>query len=672
MPPQPLPTESPRQKAVAAPPAADAVSLSPNASTVHAVFEEQAAATPDADAILFADRRHSYAWLNRRANRLAHHLIRRGVRRGDLVGLCVRRCPELLVGLLGILKAGAAYVPLDPAYPDERLAFLLDDTAAPLVLAHGPTADRLRFARNVNHARVLCLDASAAQLDAEPDHNPAAGATADDLVYVMYTSGSTGTPKGVLVGHRAVVRLVRDVDYCRFGPGEVFLHLAPLAFDASTFEIWGPLLNGSALALLPPVPPGPDELATAIRRHGVTTLWLTAGLFHLVVEQRPEALAPLGQLVAGGDVLSPTHVARALDTMADGVLVNGYGPTESTTFACCFRMTKGYRPGTTIPIGRPVAGRTAHVLDERLRPVPSGAPGELYLGGDGLARGYLNNPELTREKFVPDPFGNDPSARLYRTGDRARWCADGTLEFLGRLDDQVKISGHRVEPGEVETTLLRHPAVRQAAVIARSQPRGDKQLVAYVVIAPSPYPLPLGGEGRVRGVDGAADTVKRYLADRLPPHMVPAHVVRLERLPLNANGKVDRTALPAPDGPALSVGRIGNPSDGAAVPRSRTELEEKVAAVWRRVLDRVVGPEDVFFDLGGSSLQLLEVHAELSRMLGREVPVTALFEHVTVRALAGWLAGAADLDPALSRARDRARRQKDVFTRHKSPKGNGE
>ncbi len=301
-----MPTEIPMPRAVAESKPLDASPLRDR--TIHERFEEQAAATPDAVAVRFEDQELRYAQLNERANRLAHHLIRRGVAKGNLIGLCMERSPEVVVGLLGILKAGGAYVPLDPTYPDERLAFMLRDTAAPLLLAHRPTAGRLApFARQT---RILCLDADAAAAAAEPAADPDVGATADDLAYVMYTSGSTGAPKGVLVGHRAVLRLVRDTDYCHFGPGEVFLHLAPLAFDASTFEIWGPLLNGGRLAILPPVPPTPDEVDAAIRRHGVTTLWLTAGLFHLVVEHRVEALEPLRQLVAGGDVLSPPHVGR--------------------------------------------------------------------------------------------------------------------------------------------------------------------------------------------------------------------------------------------------------------------------------------------------------------------------------------------------------------------------
>jgi amino acid adenylation domain-containing protein len=610
---------------------------------VHKRFEEQAVATPDAPAVVFEEERLGYAELNARANRLATRLIRSGVTRGDLIGLCLERSSELVVALLGILKAGAAYVPLDPAYPDERLAFMIRDTAARVVVGHGPT--RARLAPFAQTTTVLCLDTDANAPAGEPAENPDLESADDDLVYVMYTSGSTGTPKGVLVRHRGVVRLVRDTDYCCFGPGEVFLHLAPLAFDASTFEIWGPLLNGGSLAIMAPGPPTPDAVGATIRRHGVTTLWLTAGLFHLIVEQRVEALEPLRQLVAGGDVLSPGHVGRALEAMRDGVLINGYGPTESTTFACCHRMEKGCRLGNTIPIGRPIANTTVQILDPQLQPVPAGTPGELCIGGDGLARGYLNSQELTREKFVADPSRKDPNARLYRTGDRARYREDGNLEFLGRLDNQVKILGRRIEPGEIEATLRLHPNVGQAVVVARSQPRGDKQLVAYVVAA-SPAGL-------------TADALKLYLADRLPHYMVPAHVVLMDRLPLNPNGKVDQAALPAPD----------LPTPAAENNRPLSNLEHELTLLWRKILGRPVGPNDNFFDLGGTSLQVLEVHAELTRTLHRPLAVTALFEHATIRALAGWLAGSPGHDRELGKVRDRAARQKRAFAQQSMARG---
>ena len=612
---------------------------------VHELFEEQAAAMPEAVAVLADDQQLTYGQLNERANRLAHRLVRLGVARGDLIGLCMERSVEVVIGLLGILKAGAAYVPLDPTYPDERLAFMLRDTAAPLLLAHGPTAARLGSLSR--QTRILYLDLDATAITTEPAEDPAVGATADDLAYVIYTSGSTGSPKGVLVAHRAVIRTVRDTNYCRLGPGEVFLHLSPLSFDASTFEICGPLLNGSRLALLPPGLLTLDALGAAIRRHGVTTIFLTTALFNLAVEQRVRELKLLRQLLMGGELVSPGHVKTALAELIEGQLLHVYGPTESTTFACCFPVRKDYPTENGVPIGRPIANTTAYVLDERLQPVPAATPGELYIGGDGLARGYLNNPELTQEKFVRNPFSDDPAARLYKTGDRVRMLEDGNLEFLGRFDNQVKIRGHRIEPGEIEAILLQHPGVLQTVVIARTQAHGEKHLVAYVV---------------ARSPDGfSADELKSYLAGRLPAYMVPGQIVLLERLPLNLNGKVDRSALPAPD----HLGR------SEAADSSATQLEDQLRTLWGRVLHCSVGLDENFFDLGGTSLRMIELHQELIKRLGGEVPITKLFEHATVRSLAGWLSGNREVDPAFRQIQDRAQRQKAAFARHKRSTGMG-
>lgn len=610
------------------------------ATTIHEFFEVQAAATPGAVAVECWDRELTYGQLNERANRLAHRLIRRGVTRGTFVGMCLERSAEVIIALLGILKAGAAYVPLDPSYPDERLALMLDDTAVRVVLGHTSTAARL--AAFVGRTHVIDLDRDDS-LASEPATNPHREGTGTDVAYVMYTSGSTGRPKGVLVCHRGVVRLVRGGDYCDFGPDEVFLLHSPLTFDASTFEIWGALLNGGRLAILPPGLPAPDVLANAIRRHGVTTLLLVTGLFHLMVDQRPDDLALVRQLLAGGDVLSPAHVRRALDSRANGILVNAYGPTECATMVCCFRMTREYRTSGSIPIGRPLPKTTVHVLDERMQPVPAGVPGELYAGGDCVAAGYLNQPELTRERFLPDPFG-PPGAYLYRTGDRVRLLPDGNLEYLGRFDAQVKIAGHRIEPEEVEVTLQQHPAICQAAVVARALPSGEKQLVAYVVAA-----------------DEATFSVGRLrsdLGERLPAHLVPAQFVRLDQLPLNPNGKVNRAALvqktPAPNPPTVTKTALPGPG-----------REAELVALWTRVLGRAVGPDDNFFDSGGSSLQLLEIHAELTKTLGRPIPLLALFEHPTVRSVVRWLDSTGAANPALSATADRARMQKDALARRR-------
>ncbi|MET0623242.1 MAG: amino acid adenylation domain-containing protein, partial [Pyrinomonadaceae bacterium] len=414
----------------------------PRDACVHRLFEQQAAATPDAVALSLGDRALTYAELDARADRLAAHLRALGVGPEVIVGLCVERSIEMVVGLLGILKAGGAYLPLDPEYPADRLRFMLEDAGATVLVTRRNLVERLPR----TPARVFCLDAEgeATAGKYEPVAHTAS-VTADNLAYVMYTSGSTGVPKGVAVPHRAVVRLVRGTDYAEFGPAETFLQLAPASFDASTFEVWGALLHGARLAVMPPGAHSPEELAAALARHGVTTLWLTAGLFHQMVDAQAEALRGLRQLLAGGDVLSPSHVARVLEGGAGCVLINGYGPTENTTFTSAHRMEAGWRlTGASVPVGRPIANTRAYVLDAGMRPAPVGVAGELYAGGDGLARGYLSRPGLTAERFIPDPFGEEPGGRLYRTGDRVRWLGDGTIEFLGRSDGQVKVRGFRI------------------------------------------------------------------------------------------------------------------------------------------------------------------------------------------------------------------------------------
>ncbi len=385
--------------------------------------------------------------------------------------------------MLAILKAGGVYVPLDPAHPAERLAWMAADSGVALLVVEEGLAGLPALPPEIARLMVRADGELVAgeRTDGEVDDPlPAVQADAGNLAYVMYTSGSTGRPKGVEVTHRGVTRLVRGTGYARFGPEEVFLQLAPAAFDAATFEIWGALLNGARLALLPVQAPSAEELGAAVAREGVTTLWLTAGLFHSLVESRPEALRGVSQLLAGGDVLSAAHVRRALAALPGTTLINGYGPTENTTFTTTHPLRDPAEVGETVPVGRPIANTTVHLLDGDLRPVPAGVAAELYTGGDGLARGYRGRPELTAERFVPDPLAASPGERLYRTGDLARWRPDGVLELLGRRDRQVKIRGFRVEPGEVEAALLSHPEIAAAAVVARQEADG-KALIAYVV-----------------------------------------------------------------------------------------------------------------------------------------------------------------------------------------------
>ncbi len=573
---------------------------------VHALFAEQARRTPGAVALVSAGGALTYAEVEREANQLARLLRRRGVGPGSRVGLCLERSPAAVVAILGILKAGGAYVPLDPGHPEARLALLLRDAGVRLVVSAAGLRGRLPSGTGV-----LCLDAAAEERGRESPEAPEVAADPEGLAYVMYTSGSTGTPKGVMVPHRAVVRLARGSGHALFSPDEVFLQLAPLSFDASTLEIWGALLHGARLVVAPARAPSLEELDELAARHGVTTLWLTAGLFHSLVDARPEALRGVRQLLAGGDVLSPAHVRRAREAFPGLRLVNGYGPTENTTFTCCHVATGD--DVASVPVGRPVAGTRVYVLDAGMAPVPVGVPGELYAGGAGVARGYLGRPELTAERFVPDPFPDAPGARLYRTGDRVRWLASGEVEFLGRADAQVKVRGFRVEPGEVEAALREHPRVREAVVAVRGEGAGEKRLVAYVT-----------GEGG-GGPWGAE--VRDHLRARLPEPMVPAAVVVLERLPLTPNGKVDRRALPDPREEAADGG------DGYLAPR--TSVEDTLARIWSEAL-RVerVGVHDDFFDLGGDSLVSLRIVARVGEAFGVRLSPGDLYDAPTVERMA--------------------------------------
>jgi amino acid adenylation domain-containing protein len=591
---------------------------------VHQLFEAQAAATPDSTALVFGEESLTYAELNRRANRLAHHLLSLGVGADAPVGLCLERSAGMVVAVLAVLKAGGAYLPLDPALPRERLAFMLEDARARLAVTDRASAPALEGWRG----EVVMLDEDGvevarrgedeAEVAARSDENPVwVAVTPSHLAYVMYTSGSTGTPKGVCVPHRAVARLVKGSSFASFSAEEVFLHLAPPSFDASTFELWGALLNGARLVLMPAGQSSLEEIGAAINRHSVTTLWLTAGLFHLMASERPADLRGLRQLLAGGDVLSPSHVNRMLGEMGEGsFLVNGYGPTENTTFTCCHRMAagdEGERVDGAVPVGRPIANTRVYVLGERLEPVPIGAAGELYTSGDGLARGYLNRPALTAERFIPDPFSAEPGGRMYRTGDVARWTADGLVEFVGRRDGQVKVRGFRVELGEVEGVIVQHAGVREAVVIVREGADGDKRLVAYVVCTGGDAP----GIGELRA----------YARERLPEYMVPSSFVALDELPLTANGKVDRRALPEPEGE-----RVGSEREYVA---PRTPTEELLAGIFAEVLGvEGVGVEDNFFELGGHSLQAVQLVSRVREAAGADVSLRALLLAPNVAAFA--------------------------------------
>ena len=564
----------------------------PRETPVHRVFEEVAARQPDAPAVLWEEGSLTYGELARRAKSLARHLRSLGVVPETPVALDLERSPELITAMLAVLEAGGFYVPLDPADSSERRAWLLSDSRAKVVL----TAKDLKDQSLWSLQPVQSFESS-----------PLGG---DALAYVLYTSGSTGRPKGVAVPHRAINRLILETDYVRLGPEDRSAHLSNTAFDASTLEVWGPLLTGGSLVIIPrEVVLSPAALGAAFRRWKISVSFLTAALFNEVLREAPGSLGGVRNQLAGGEALSPRWVREGLAQLEPGCrLLNGYGPTECTTFAVVHDIRsapEGRRFTNNVPIGRPIANTRAYVLDREMRPVPQGVAGELFLGGDGLARGYWHRTDLTAERFVPDPFGS--GTRLYRTGDLVRWLADGTLEYLGRTDEQVKIRGFRIEPGEIESVLSRCPAVGECAVIARQEPEG-KILLAFATRT---------GEG---------PDVRSWLRERLPDYMVPARVVLLESLPRTASGKIDRRALlewaPPEEEPEAFEG-------------PRTPVEEIVAGVWAEVLVRErVGRRESFLDLGGHSLLAGRVLGRLRSALGVELPLPDFFLEPTVEGLA--------------------------------------
>jgi amino acid adenylation domain-containing protein len=602
---------------------------------VHALFEQQVARVPESTAVIFGDERLTYQALNEKANRLAYYLRAQGVTTETLVGVCLRRSLQAVVALLAIIKAGGAYVPLDPEYPAERLAFMLNDTRVPVLVTDTLCARSLPG----HQAKLVMLDSEDRAISANNRANLDTRVGPDNLVYVMFTSGSTGQPKGVMIEHRSVVRLVKGAKYASFDERRRFLLLAPISFDASTFEIWGALLNGASLVVAPPGTPSLVGIGETVARFGVDTIFLTTALFNLMVDQNPDGLAPLRQVLTGGEAVSPAHFSKALKLHPHCTLLHCYGPTETTTYATCMTVTNADISADSVPIGFPIHRTEVWLLDEQLHAVADGETGEIFIGGQGVARGYLNRPELTAEKFVIPPWTTDYSGRLYRTGDLARRRQDGALIFMGRVDDQVKISGYRVEPSEVAYALREHPAVRDTAVIAEREPDGTNRLVAYVVPRTNPAPTHL--------------ELREFLARHLPQFMIPASFVTLDEIPLNANGKVDRARLPLPQ-----VQRDCAPpaSNGPA-----DVLEERIARVWSYVLNlEKVGIRDNFFELGGDSLKLIAVHSRLQKQLDKKLPITSLFQYPTIATLVEHLNGAQaapaeDLDY-------RARRQREILS----------
>ncbi len=586
---------------------------------VHELFEAQVRRSPQAIALEANGGQLSYGELNARANRLARLLRDRGVVPEHLVAVCLERSAELVISLLAILKAGGAYLPLDPAWPDQRLSALLAEAGSPLLI----TSAAFRSRPWGDGVRTLVPEDPALALPGFPAHDLALEQAPRGLAYVLFTSGSTGTPKGVAVEHRSIVRLVFGWDGLAIAPGDRVLQLAPAAFDAATYEIWGALLQGARLVLAPPGPPSLSDLAGWLVSWRISVLWLTAALFHAMVDEHLESLCRVRTVLAGGDVLSAAHVRRMLAVLPAGHrLINGYGPTENTTFTCCHGMASGDRlPEGGVPIGRPIGHTLLRVLEPSGGDCPIGVPGELFIGGAGLARGYLNAPALTQTRFITAGPGNGTALRLYRSGDLVAWNGDGTLAFLGRVDDQIKLRGYRIDPEEIEAALMGHGGVEQACVRCLPAGEGEKRLVAWWV--PS-------APGSFSGGPVSEEDLRSHLMGRVPAYMVPAAFVRMEVFPRTSNGKLDRRALPAPKD---QCGRQG-------MPVSASRLESCLHGIWEEVLGHGdFGIHDNFFALGGHSLTAARLLMRLQEALGLELVMGQILEAQTIAEQAALFGG---------------------------------
>jgi amino acid adenylation domain-containing protein len=622
---------------------------------IHHLFEAQVERTPEAVALVAEGEELTYAELNERANRLAHYLRGCGVKSEVLVGISMERSVEMIVGLLGILKAGGAYVPLDPAYPKQRLAFMLKDSRASVLL----TQERLLSALPEHSARIVCLDRDWGQIKLESETNLPAGAQPLNLAYVIYTSGSTGTPKGVMIQQRSLVNWTTraGVEYA-LKPDDRILQFSSISFDTAAEEIYPCLTLGATLVLRSrSMASSIAKLLEKCREWKITVLDLPTAFWHELTwelaTQNLKLPSSVRLVITGGEKALPERLSMWHRSVRGDVrLMQGYGPTEVTVVATIADLSK-YRTALTtlkeVPIGRVIGNAQAFILDRHQQPVPVGVAGELYIGGDGLARGYLNSSSLTAERFIPNPFSQTAGARLYRTGDMARYLSNAEIEFLGRVDEQVKIRGYRIELGEIESLLRDYKEVRDVVVLAREDIPDDRRLVAYVVADQS------------NGFSVGA--LRRSLGESLPDYMVPSSFVLLEELPLTPNGKVNRRALPEPS-------HLHQESAALYVP-PRTEMERIIAAIWQEVFHaEKLSVHSNFFDLGGHSLTLVRVHSMLHDRLHKEISMLDMFRYPTISSLSDYLSRQQVIrteveTPRYQQIYDRAEKQKDALSRRK-------
>jgi amino acid adenylation domain-containing protein len=586
----------------------------PADACVHRLFEAQAALRPNAIAVSSDGKTITYRELNQRANQLAQYLTRWEVGTETLVGVSLEHPIDLVVAFLAALKTGGAYVPLDLEYPKERLAFMLNDTRAPVLLTQQSLVDKLPR----TNARIVCVDRDWEAIALESSENLSVVGCPEALAYLMYTSGSTGRPKGVAVSHRGIVRLVLNTNYISLDHTNRIAQVSNISFDAATFELWGALLNGGQLIgfsreeIL-----SPELFARNLRRHGITAMFLTSALFNQIAAEVPGAFESLRTLIIGGEALDPKSIRSVLHDRPPQRLLNGYGPTENTTFTCCYLIRELPENAVNVPIGKAIANTEVYLLDPYGNPVPIGVPGELHIGGDGLAKGYFGQPALTAEKFIRHPFcPNDEVKNLYRTGDLARYLPDGNIEFLGRIDHQVKLRGFRIELGEIESRLSQHAGVRECVVVLHRQASGEKQLVAY--FTPRAQPAP------------SASVLREFLALQLPSYMLPSSFVQMSALPLTSNGKIDRQSLAGivPERPKLT--------QEYTVASDPVELQ--LISIWEKVLAvRPIGIRDRFFDLGGHSLLAVRVIGEIEKAFGKKLRLATIFQAPTIHQLAAIL-----------------------------------
>jgi amino acid adenylation domain-containing protein len=578
----------------------------PRNASIDELFENRAGQRPESIAVEDQVTRWTYRELNKRSNQIAHFLREAGATAESLVAICMERSVQMIAGMLAILKAGSAYVPIDPAYPAERRSLMLE--GVPLLLTTKKLAGKFVHCA----VRVICVDDERV-LQASAENLPRLS-IGESLAYVIYTSGSTGQPKGVAVMHRGVIRLFCNSNFLAIEESDVVAQTLNVCFDAAMQEIWGALLNGARLVILDKESMlSPSRFQQELERRGITVLTLIRALFNLLAREAPGAFAKLNYVVLGGEPADPRSVAAVLKYGPPKHLLNAYGPTEASVAATCMEVRAVFEGAISIPIGRPISNTTIYLLDGHQIPVPIGVAGEIYIGGPGVARGYVGAPQLTAERFIDDPFSNELGARLYKTGDLARWLSDGTIDLIGRADAQVKIRGFRIEPSEIEAVLKQHPGVRDAVVLLQGDAPGEKRLVAYVA------------DERLRL---NATELRDFLKSKLPDYMLPAKIVVLEKFPLNSNGKIDRHALPKPGATRCEKVFVG----------ARDSVEAQLVAVWESALGiQPIGVTDDFFQIGGHSLMAAHIFTEIESTLGKNLPLATLFQTPTIEKLAAAL-----------------------------------